>query len=170
MTALADCKLGETKESIACTTRAENTEALSILASQARKMVVIYSRLLPPELYGSAKFTESIKQTILGNHFASIRIIVVEPEQIMSKSHRLIDLALRMNSFMHLRRGPDRCRFIDEEYVVLDEAAWYYRESDSRFESTLNFNDRLRCRDLLERFEATWRESLHNRNLRNLNL
>ena len=165
---VADGVLGDTKGVFSCNTRVENQQALVRLAAQVRGTVALYSRLLGPELYGSSAFVAQIRRFILDNRFARFRIVVVEPSTIVSKGHRLINLATSMSSFIHLRRAPKRYRIIDEEYIVLDETAYLYRDSAARFKARVAFHDRYYCRALLERFDALWEESLPDNNLRRL--
>lgn len=168
--AVADCVLGETQDTLSCATRAENQQALVCLASQVRQAVAIYSRTLSPDLYGSADFVAAIRQMILGSRFASVRIVIVETGPLVQQRHRLLGLALNLSSFIQLRRAPERCRNDDHEYIILDETAWLHRDSSTRFESRLCFNDRFRCRTMLEKFNPLWEESVPDSNLRKLNI
>lgn len=168
--AIADCVLGETKDTLSCATRAENRQALVRLASQARQTVALYSRSLSPDLYGDADFVAAIRQLILGSRFASVRIAVVEIGPLVQQGHRLLELALHLSSFIRLRRAPERCRNDDQEYILLDEIAYLHRDSSTRFESRLCFNDRFRCRTMLEQFNPLWEESVPDSNLRKLNI
>lgn len=167
---LKDCTLGETRTLHHCDTSADNLEALVALASQTRQTVDIYSRLLDPNLYGNTEFVDEIRRICLGIRFAKIRIIVTEIRTIMLESNALVELAFRLNSFIHMRHGPESCHNNDEEYVVFDKTAWLRRETDFRFDSKLTFSDRYSCRKLLKKFDEYWEESTPDVNLRKLNL
>ncbi len=163
--------VGEDQELLQLDSGDDNRAALARLLEGARHKVAIYSRILDPRIYNTEQVSASLQQLALsGGLQAEIRIVVTDPLAVVRSGHRLYMLSQRLSSFVHIRRAPDYCKSRDEDFIVLDGIAFLHRETDSRFESTLSFNDRYRCRELLNSFDRIWGESSSDPNLHGWNI
>lgn len=167
----ADYKLGESAaEVLGIKTRRENIDATLALATQCQRTIAIASRDLDPFVYDRSDLFDALKILMLSNHRASIRILVFEPELIIRRGHRLIDLARRMSSYMEMRKSAAEYRFFNEAWFIADETAYICRESALRYEGRINFNDRREAQVLLEAFNNMWNAANPDPNLRGMHI
>ena len=160
--------LAETNELLTIDTRAENRLAVHRLATQTKRQLALISRELDPDLYNTTEFIETVRYIALKNKFAEIRIAVARPQLIICRGHRLVDLAGTLSSFIQLRKLPESFNNFGENILIADEAGYYHRENDARFDATVNFNDRRRSRTFMEMFNRVWQESKPDPNLRRI--
>ena len=152
-------KLGEQGERLLLDSLSDSRSAVVTLLAQTRSRVALYSRTLDPRIYNTMQVDEAVRKLILGGGRAQVRILVTQPQTVVRGGHCLCRLASRFSSFIELRRAPEFCVNHQENFIVLDDAGYYYRDTDIRFESVLDFNDRYRCRELLNVFNAWWEEA-----------
>jgi len=167
---LDNYKLGETNELLKIATREENSQAANHLVLQTGQKLSLISRELDPEIYNTPEFVEAVKQLILKNKFAEIRILVAEPQIIVRRGHRLVDLAGNLSSFIQLRKTPKKFNTFNENILIVDEVGYLHRDNDERYEAKINFNDRRQSKVLLEQFDEIWEESKPDPNLRRVHL
>ena len=75
---------------------------------------------------------------------------------IVQRGHRLLALAGKMSSYIHLLRPGQRHRTFDQAFLLADEAGYLLRESRKQYSARLNFNNRRETKHLLEVFDEMW--------------
>ena len=126
-------RLGEsTEDTVKITAREENALAAVELVTQAKRKLSIISQELDPKVYDQPDFLEALRQMALKNRFVEVRILVTEPELIVRRGQKLIDLAGKISSFIELRKVSVRYKTFNEAVLIADEVGYLYRESMER--------------------------------------
>ena len=171
MTDYSDYRLGETADgTLQLETREENAAAALELTRQCRLKLAIFSHELEPVIYDRPEYIEALKRLTLRGSHVEIRILVSEPRLVVQRGHRLLDLALKMSSYIQILRPGSAQRTFDQDLLLADEAGYLLRASKDAFGARLNFNDRRETRRLLELFDEMWGKAGTDPNLRRMRL
>lgn len=165
-----DYELGRTDDTIKIDTRQENIHAVLSMARQTRNTMEIISRDLDPDLFDNPDFIDSVKSMILDNRKASIRILVFDPKKIVTRGHRLIELARSLPTYIDIRVPGVEHRGFNELLFVADMTAYLHRLIPDRFDATLNFNDKRVSKHLVKEFDEMWTTATQDTNLRKLTI
>ena len=151
--------------------RAEDLRAMILaLAQQGRRTLDLVTRHLDPPLLDREDFVDAVKAIALGSKYAEIRILLLDPGPVVSRGHRLIQLAQRLSSFVQLRVPSPEHKEFNEAWLVVDKRAYAHRRFSDRFEATVNFNDPRLASQLGNRFDEIWQRATPDPNLRRLHL
>jgi hypothetical protein len=162
--------LGRTDDSVMIESREENRLATIRMIQQCRSSIEIISRELDPEIYDTQEFIDGIRRVILENHRARVRIIVLNPSVIIKQSHRLVNLAMELSTFIDIRKPSIEYMGFNEAMFVADGCGYIHRLKTDRYEATVNFNDTRNTRYLLGHFNEMWSKALTDMNLRKLHI
>ena len=167
----ADYKLGESSdETLKIKTRQRNAEAALELVKQCKLKLAIISSDLDPYIYDQFDFIEALKNLALKGRYVKIRILVFEPEKIVRRGHKLLDLAGKISSFIEiLKPAPDFKNF-NEAVLIADEVGYLFRENAERYEGKVNFNSPRESKYLLEVFDNMWETAKPDPNLRRMHI
>ena len=161
-----DYRLGRTDTSITVSLREENQTAMLKMVQQCRQNLEIISRDLEPALYDESEFIDAVKDMVLANKHARVRILVCEPQKIVAYGHRLLNLATRLSSFFEIRKPPPEFSDYNESLFMADRCGYLHRKNAARYEGLVNFNDKKRCKSFLGQFDLMWEKSIPDANLR----
>lgn len=162
--------LAETKQPEELTTREANQFAAEAMAKQATRFLDICSRDLDPFIYDQADFVKAVKKIAISNRYAKIRILLAEPERIIKRGHRLLDLAFHLSSFIELKKLSYDNKDFNEGILIADKAGYIHRKNDGRYEGKFNFNDLKFSQQLLSKFDELWETAKPDPNLRRVAL
>lgn len=140
------------------------------LARQCRRHLDIVSRHLDPAVYDNDDFAEAVKRIALGNRHARIRLFIVDPRPLVSRGHRLLDLAERLSSFVQVRVAAPLQKEFNEAILLADRKGYAHRRFADRFEGTANFSDPRLAAALADRIDELWERGLPDPNFRRLHL
>lgn len=164
-------RLGEsTEDTIKISSREENALAATELVKQANRKLAIISHELDPKVYDQPDFLEALRQLALKNRYVEIRVIVFEPEIIVRKGHKLLDLATKISSFIELRKVLPKYKSFNESVLIADEVGYLYRESKERYKGNVNFNSPRESKHLLDVFNEMWETAKPDPNLRKVHI
>ena len=164
-------RLGEsTEDTVKISSREENAAAAVELVKQARKKLAVISHELDPKVYDQPDFLEVLRQLALKNRYVEIRVIVFEPEIIVRKGHKLLDLAGKISSFIELRKVAPKYKSFNEAVLIADEVGYLYRESIERYKGNVNFNSPRESKHLLDVFNEMWETAKPDPNLRKVHI
>ncbi|HWS27837.1 MAG TPA: GNAT family N-acetyltransferase, partial [Xanthomonadales bacterium] len=113
----------------------ELRDALLALLGGARHEVCIYSRDLEPPLYEDAQVLEAIRKVALSGRRAQVRILLQDTSRVVREGHRMVDLAQRLSSIVHLRRVSHEDATYPSAYVLTDGGGYLFRTFGDRFEA-----------------------------------
>jgi len=148
----------------------DNRAAATALLRQARREVRIVSCRLAPPVFDSEEIAAAVRTAIAGNRRYSLQVLIFDPRGLSGSGHRLLGLSARLASFVQFRSpSPDR-EIAVREFLVADGAGFLNRPVPDRWEGAADFNDALRCRELLAEFEEIWATADQDTELRRLSL
>lgn len=151
---------------ITITTRDENAAAALEMIRQAKQKIAIISHELDPYVYDQLEFREALKDMVLNNRFAQVRIIVFKPEVIVRRGHKLLDLGNYLSSFIQFKKVAKEYRSFNEAVLIADEVGFVFRENIERYRGKVNFNSRGESKSLLDVFDNMWEAAKPDPNLR----
>ena len=140
------------------------------VVSTARRELCIYTRDLDPPLFDSEAALDALKRLAIGG-YASIRIVVQDPQQPLRRGHRLIALAQRLTSVFALRTPVQESDLqYPSAFVLNDTGGFYFRTLGNRFEGeAINYAPG-RHAQLVEWFNQVWERSEPAQELRQLSI
>lgn len=165
-----DYKLGETDNLLKLESQAENILVINHMVKQCTRSLHIINRKLEPRILGTAEFTEAVKQLVIQNSYARVRIIIFDIDIIIRHSNRLLDLSTKLSSFIDLRKAHPSCSEYNESLMVADETGYVYRDNSERYEGKASFKDYRLCHDFLKQFTTMWDTASPDQNLRKMTL
>lgn len=130
------------------------------LLAGARHRLWLLSRDLDPLLLDREPVIDEFKRIALSGRGAEIRILLHEPGIALREGHRLVLLAQRLSSHLHLRVPViDEDRQYPSAFLLNDRGGYYFRPIGSRYEGEGNTHLAPRQAALLSHFEAVWERS-----------
>jgi len=140
------------------------------LASQCQRYLDIASRHLDPVLYDDDAFVEAVKQLALSHRYARIRLFIADSRPLVGRGHRLLQLAVRLPTFISVRGPAPQHRDFNEAMLLADRTGYVHRRFSDRFEAAANFNDRRTSAALGERFDELWDRGVPDPEFRRLHI
>ena len=139
----ADYILGESADEVLkVETRQENADAALELVRQCQLKLSIISHELDPFIYDQLDFLEALRELALKGRHVQIRILVFEPELIVRRGHKLIDLAGKISSYIEMRKPAPEYKKFNEAVLIEDEVGYLFSEKVERYKGKVNFNSR----------------------------
>jgi len=132
--------------------------ALAMVRS-ARRSIAISGRQLDPRLYDNSEFAEAVKRLALSSRHARVRLLALEARELVSRGHRLIDLAQQLSSFISIRVPSQQHAGFNEAMLVVDERLWIHRRPADLLEGFAAFEDPRQGRELARRFDEIWAQA-----------
>jgi hypothetical protein len=162
--------LGETDEEFSLDRSEPLRDICVALATQARRSVDIVTRSLDPVLYDNDGFITALRDLVVGSRHARVRVLILDSASVVSRGHRLLELAQRLSSFISLRVPAPEHKDFNEAWLVVDNTGYVHRRFSVRFEAVANFDARRISANLTNRFEELWNHAQLEPNLRRLHL
>lgn len=141
--------------------------ALLELAQSAQRELCVQSHHLEAFAYGDAAFVEAVKEMILGNRRAQVRVLLNDVGPA-AKGHRLVDLGRSLSSFVQFRQLSQTDRDNLEDRVIVDRAGFIERLDPESLEALHYPNAPADTRRRLEGFEQLWARAAPSPQLRAL--
>jgi hypothetical protein len=140
------------------------------LARQARHALLLYTRDLEPPIYDRIAFLDAVRHLVRSDRQTPIRILLRDSRRVIQRGHRLVELALRLRSFIEFRcPNPDYPVPI-ETFLLADDCGYLRRPNTSRYAGTASFNDPGRVAEWRNRFMQVWERSEPDTEIRRLYL
>jgi hypothetical protein len=129
------------------------------MAGLSRRQLDIVSRSLEPAVYATVDFVDAVKNLVLSAR-GRVRIIVLDPIPLISRgNHRLVDLAMRLSSFIEIRRPGEYHLEFNEAMLIADRLSVVHRKYSDRYEGMANFQAPRLASTMTENFEAIWQHA-----------
>ncbi len=167
----SEYELGRSTEgAIQIKTREENAAACLEMVKQCQQKLAIISHDLDPFVYDQFELVEALRKLVTNNRYVEVRILVFEPEKIVRRGHKLIDLAGKISSFIEMRKPSVEYKKFNEAVLIADEVGYVFRENIERYKGKLNFNNRRESKYLLDVFNDMWDKAKPDPNLRRMHI
>ncbi len=148
----------------------ELRDATLALLAGARHELCIYSRDLEPPLYEDPRVLEAIRKVALSGRRAQVRILLQDTARVARDGHRLVDLAQRLPSIVHLRRVSQEDASYPSAYVLTDGGGYLFRTFGDRYEAVGDVCYPPRRDELKRLFDDVWERAESPPELRRLGL
>jgi len=162
--------LGQDREEFQISDSDELRAASLAMARQCHRSLDILSRQLDPAVYDNPEFSDALRQLALQSQYARIRILVLEPATLVSRGHRLLELAGRLSSFLELRVPGREHQGLNEACLIADGIGAIQLPVADRSEGRGSFNDHRLAGVLGKRFDEIWAKAQPDPNLRRLKI
>jgi len=164
------CTLGGSATVLGLESWQDNRNAAVLLAGQSRRTLDILTHDLEPALYDQQAFLDSVRALALRGRHSRIRILVQDSGRAVREGHRMIELARRLTTYIHIRKPHPDDRDHPEAFVIADGRGVLHRTLATRYEGTICCNAPLQVRDLQRFFDEAWERSAPDAELRRLHL
>lgn len=162
--------LDEYDQDIELTTSQENADATSVLISQARRSIDIYTHELDAKVYNQSDCINSLKSFVLNNTSARIRILIRNPDRIIKSGHRLISLARHLSSFIEIRGIHEDYNSLPDAFLIVDRRGILHLMEGDRYDGVCNFNNPRKAVELSHRFTEVWDHSTEIADFRRIHI
>jgi len=140
------------------------------LARQARRSLDIVSRHLDPPLYDNEAFVDAVKELALGYRLARVRLFILDARPLVTQSHRLLELAGRLSSYIEIRGPSPQYKAFNEALLIADNLGYVQRQFSDRWQGVAEYANRRVASALAERVDEMWERGLPDANFRRLHL
>lgn len=140
------------------------------LCTSARR----YLRILSPDLDHEVFDTEALREAISGlarrSRYTEVRILVSDTRAIVQRGHRLLELARRIPSLVHIQVLSKHPDLNDDVMVIRDRDGLLFKPGDSEHQGIYEPDSRAITEEYVEKFDDLWERSLPDVELRRLGL
>ena len=169
MTALGK-KLSVTGSRTILTTLDEVRAASVAVASQAQRMLTIFTQDLEPVIYDQTPFLEAVKRLVLARSYAKVRVLIADPSRTIWEGNKFFGMARRLTGCIEMRNLHKSVAPNPSAFLIADDRALLYRLQASRWEGIAEMSDQAVVRKYLGYFDEVWRASEPESGLRQMHL
>ena len=162
--------LGQSEEIIELGTADENRDIALEMVRQANREVYIASYDLDEPVFSTEAFIEAMSAFVRDKPRAHARILLQKPDKVIKQGHRLIPLAQRLSSSIHIHRPGPEHRDYSETFMVVDGIGYFKRQLADRYEGVASFKAPILARDLRDQFLTMWERSAPESQVRRLQI
>lgn len=162
--------LGENNDLISFDSRLDNREIATSLITQASLQIRILTPDLENAIYDNADIIRSMSQLASKNRHTIIKVLVNDSTQAVNTGHRLIELARRFSSSIHLHKTPQDMNAYESAFIIIDDSGYLYKHAGTSHLGQACFNDKAKVRELIKTFDEAWAISKPDTELRQLHI
>lgn len=140
------------------------------VAGHATREICIYSQLLDHALFDDEAVVDALSAFVRSGPPARLRVLIQSSSVIVSRGHRLVELARRLPSKVEVRLVPGELADDQRCYVTADERALLLLPDASVYQGFSNGYDPVEATRLVEGFNYLWERSHPDPELRTLSL
>ena len=157
---VANAPISNTEGDVTIASFAELHNITLAMTGTAKRQLDIISRSLEPVVYDTKDFLDAVKNMIL-THRGKVRIVVIDPATLISRNdHRLVEMAIRLSSFMEIRKPGEHHAEFNEAMLIADRKMVIYQKHSDRYESVANLNAPRMAASLSDNFDIIWQHTV----------
>ncbi len=134
------------------------------------RQVRIYSQLLDHALFDDEHVVSALSAFVRHGPPAHMRVLIHSASAIVSRGHRVVELARRLVSKIDIRQVPAELAQDRHTFVVADTTAFFLMPDFTDYQGFSNIYDPVEASQLAERFDHLWERSQENPELRTLRI
>jgi hypothetical protein len=142
----------------------------SSMIGQATNKVRILSHHLNREIYDYEPIRDALSKLARSHARSIIELLIVDEHSVVVSTPRLLELARRLPSSIHLKVINKAYPYDESAMVLVDRCGVIYQKENSIHEGFANFNSAGRNKQLSEVFDHLWRHASESQDLRQLRL
>lgn len=141
------------------------------LLTEAKYRLSIYQPVLDTDLYASLEEMTELRRIATSGRGAEIRLLLHDPEAALRDSHRLVALAQRLPSVLHIRTPLEEVDLAyASAYLLTDQGGYLFQPDARRADARAARRDRASQAPLAQHFNEVWERSAPARALQPLDL
>ena len=140
------------------------------LARSAARYLFILSPHLDRHAFDNPELAQALGDLARDSRQTEIRILIQNSRALVGRGHRLLQLARRMPSRVHIQRLEHHPEWRGQTTVIRDRDGLLFKPGDSETEAFYYPESKVAVQPHLEVFEDLWRYSTQDPELRSLSL
>lgn len=138
------------------------------LCNNTSRELCIQSPALDYEVFDNVALVGSISALVRRSRQTQVRILINDSRSLVSRGHRLLELARRLPSSVHIQKLAEHPDWNGETIVIRDHSGVLYKPGGADHEGFYEPDSRASTQRHLELFNDLWRHSVQDPNLRAL--
>jgi predicted GNAT family N-acyltransferase len=138
--------------------------------AQARRRLLLLSPLLDHALLDHEPLVEAVSRFARRSPSSQVRILLVDSSLVVSRGHRLVELARRLDSRIEIRRIPAELAPGDTSYATWDDRGFFLLPDFRDYSAVANTYEPVQAQRLGGEFTHLWDRSAPDPELRTLQL
>jgi hypothetical protein len=151
-------------------TRQDNYDTLMQLVQQAKYSVDIFCHDFDGNLYNTSEMTALLKNFVISNRQATLRILLKEPQVLIKYGHHIIELRRRLTSRIHIHQISSDYDEYHQTLVLVDNSGFIYRPYSDRYEGIASLNDPIKVKSERVFFNKAWETSIPSLEMQRLHI
>ena len=139
---------------------------LLAMLAQARRCLSLYSPDFEPWLYNHSSVEQACLDFLRKHPRNRLRILLNDPSRAVRQGHRLLELARKLSSNMHIRKCHPEYPQLSGAFLLVDSCAMILRPKPDRSTGEALYREPVRARQLQRQFDLAWEHSLSDSDLR----
>ncbi len=140
------------------------------LAGQATRQLRLYSPQLDHALFDNDTFAAALSELARRHRQSEVRLLVRDIRPLVERGHRLVELARRLSSSVHIRRLDDRVDDGGESYLIADLRGVLCFDNREPESGWADYNNQPLAESFRDRFDQLWERAEESADLRALHL
>lgn len=162
--------LGKTRGYIDLKGLEDNKQAAIHMVKQGKRSLNLFTPNLDPRVFNNDDFIDAVKKVALDNPRSRVNILILDPSEVVSRGHRIVELARKISSHVFIHRADEEDQNHVDTFMIVDDIGIIRRAHNDRFEGLAEFNNPAEARLLLKTFNDAWERSQPEPELRRLHL
>jgi len=140
------------------------------LAGSATRYLCILSPRLDHSAFDSPALAEALSALARASRQTQVRILLNDPRQVIARGHRLLQLARRLPSTVHMQTLAEHPDWDGATIVIRDHNGVLFLPGDAETNGFYEPDSRASTQRHLELFDELWRHSAKDPDLRVLSI
>lgn len=140
------------------------------LCQQATREICFFGNNIDPILFDNPAFIEAISEFARRNKHTQVKFVVHDTRQNTAEGHRLISLAQRLTSHIHIRNTAEKQQDLTQIFMLVDQNAYLYCPNYVRHQGRASFDAPIDVRNFKKTFDDLWDRSTVDSNIRRLGI
>ncbi|MEQ8860163.1 MAG: GNAT family N-acetyltransferase [Pseudomonadales bacterium] len=137
---------------------------------QPRRHLVILSQQLDHTLFDNPPVVAAISEFARSSPASDVRILVNDSSLIVSRGHRLVELARRLDSHIRIRRISNDTPPGEQSFVAWDGLGYLLLPDFRDYHAVVDLYDPVQAKKMQDGFDYYWTRSVQDPELRTLRL
>jgi len=138
------------------------------LCATASRYICILSPKLDRAAFDNSELVDALSALARRSRQTQVRILISDSRPVVGYGHRLLQLARRLPSTVHIRKLEEHPNWNNETLVIRDRDGVLYKPGGSDHDAFYEPDSRPSAQQYLERFDELWRVSAEDAELRSL--
>jgi len=132
--------------------------------------VRIYSPLLDHSLFEDGQVLQALSAFVRSGPPTTLRVLIHSSNPVISRGHRLVDLARRLTSKIQIRLVAGELQDEQRCFVLADQRGFFLMPDHNEYQAFSNQYDPVQSTQLADRFDYLWQRAELDPELRSLSI